>query len=467
MRASRTVQISVFDKDLKFRGWVSNPVSCSFTQRWWGQGSGEITVDVNDPIVAKLEEPGARIKVDYLPEDRSDDLPFYIHPVFNGPIMSKRTPFLPDGTATYQVTDDWMLLAKSLAWVVPSGYSNPYVQNGEISPTNIARWGQTWANPLEGISSGTVYGLVGRFPWPASPSVYPAETAIRLLLAQNLVKRYNAAAGWTKLEATADAGQGPNVRSILPQVRFGTLEDYVLPLLQAGGLGLRFQQLPGFIRTLIWEPKTWSQVFTPDSGVVVGGEASTRYPTVTDTVVGGPGEEAARAFRTYQEQDGVRATFGHTLEAFRDATGAPVYWPATVGATEQVPMYYHLRSEVGADRRASFESFLAKAGADALADGGQRTSVSVEIAESEAFFYGGSSTDGFHIGDQITVAPSKKTGLTATFTDRITAITIGVSRDQGITVNAQLGERRDDPDSEMADLVKRIVDSNRRYRVNQ
>jgi hypothetical protein len=291
--------------------------------------------------------------------------------------------------------------------------------------------------------------------WPDTPTVYPASTAVLELINTNVVARWEARFPGTFI-STSDPALGADVRSVLPAVRFETVESYAQTLLEAGGIGLKvwhtLENAAG-IEFEFYQPTTFPQVFTPDSGIIVSGSASLVTPRATDVIVGGPGEEAARAFREYTDMS-LSQAHRRVIEVFRDATGAPTPWPNATPASLQVPMYYHLRPETSTRRKNQFEAFLVAAGAEALVENGPLSGASLQMSESEGFQW----NRDYRTGDILTVSPSRETAVAGlTFTQRITSTTITQSQDEGFTVTPQLGERVDDPTAEIGNVLKQIT----------
>jgi hypothetical protein len=465
----RYLQCLVYDKTQHLVGIVANPVSLSASDRYLALGSGELVVNANDDVVPALLADGARVAISVIePDPIGNQSPVNAagnnaaakQTFMSGRLMQRSGDFGANGLLTFQIEDDWRVTRNSLTRVVPTG---------NVKATSLTDLAQSWAAVAP--SAGTVDGAFGRYQWPYVGAV-PAETAVRSLIQSEIVTPWNARFGYSYFPENGDLGLGSDVHSILPQARFGTVEDYIVPLLMAGGLSMRVAQFllrgpanPAWMIFDIFQPKTWTQLLTPESGVVAGGTWSENPATVMDVIVGGPGDEAARAFRSIHGT-GLIAQYGDWISAFRDATGAPMPWPSTLATNLQVAMYYHLRPEVAPSDIAAFEQFLADAGNSAFADGAATAGVSLELNETEVFRWGGD--DGFHTGDMVTVAPSQKTqARDLRFTERITQTTITQSLDSGFTVTPTVGTFTDDPDQQLVDFVAQLAYLNRRKITNQ
>ena len=447
----RTFDVQVFDKDRQRVGVVANPISVAATDRWLAQGTGELVVSANDDVVPDLLADGARVVLNVGPIDDDTFFPF-----MSGPLRHRQGDLMPNGQLVFQIEDDWRILRNSVARVVPSG---------DVKAASLTDLAQAWA--VVAPATGTVTGASGRYQWASSPTVLPASTAVTSFLLDQIINRWNAILGAGALNIF-DPSLGDDVRSILPQARMGTVEDYIVPLLEAGNVGLSVRaavSTESSISFRFFEPVTWPQVFTPESGVVVGGTWSADPPSVTDVIAGGPGEEAARAFRASSDTDLV-AQFGDIIEIFKDSTGAPIPWPSSVTDDLKVAMYYHLRPEVAPTDVATLEQFLANTISNALSDGAATAGIAPLIAETEAFHWGG--LEGFHTGDIITLAPSQASAAKdLRFTDRITQTTLTQSLDKGFAAAPVVGTYTNDPDLQLNRYVKALADSYRRRAANQ
>lgn len=466
-----TLRIDVYDVNLRWRGTVGNPVSASFTQRYLAMGSGEITVEATDPILEYLLAPGARVRAAYEGRTEFDGSPLAISrhsgpALLSGPVRDPRGSFLPGGNITVSVSDDWRVLRNTLARVV---------DGGTLKASSLTDAAQGAIVDAGIRASGTTAGLSGSFDWGRVLDMGSTQTAsaAALQLIRDPLARVAAATGRTIASTSyGDSPAGQDVRAVLPRVRFGTLEDYVAPLLSAYGVGLTVTQTggvfgPSYLEAATYHPVTWPRVFTPETGILLGGEWGLSYPVVSDVIVGGPGEEAARAFRGFADP-AVRAAYGEVVEVFREATGAAIEWPEALAEAQRVAMYYHLRPEVASAAKVTFEAELKAAALGVIDEGRATASVSLEIAESPAFRFTGSPigrpTPGFFAtGDIMTVAPSESSAASGLkFTERITEVTVGLSRSKGLTVTPQLGARSNDPDVALSRAVRTLADAARR-----
>lgn len=456
MQSDRWLEVQLFDRFRNRVGSANDYVSCTVTDGWLKAGTGELVVKADHPYMSDMLAPGARARV-LVNDGFGGQYSLGGETVLTGRLIAPRGGFLAKDNVTFTIKDDWSILTNTVARVIPAG---------DIQPTSFADLAQTRWDGVTTLTPGTITGLLGRYAWPSG--AIDASTAVLQLINENLVARWEARFG-PMFHVEADPHIGGDVSSILPSVRFDTLENYIVPLLQAGGIGLKVWQnelTTPYLDIDFIEPTTWPAKLTPDSGLVTGGTWSLGDIGATDVTVGGPGEEAARAFRQFQDIDAA-AAIQQLIEVFRDDTGAPYPWPDGLDDSVKLAVYYHLRPEVLPDNLTTFEADLASAAVAALRDGAPKSGMTVTLAENEIFRWGG--FDGYHSGDIVTVAPSAESRLgdAATFTDHITQTTFAQTKDSGLAVTPQVGERQDDPSTQLAQAIVALARANTRRSTNQ
>lgn len=432
-------KITIYDKAFKRVGFIGNPIYASFTPRFCAQGSGEIQVHANDPYLADLLAAGSRLRVEY----RGQHL-------MSGMVRNPQGGFDTAAPVTFQLQDDWRLLRNTLGWVIPR--TTMPRSSGELQPTFLEDDGQAFTDAAHdpGIDIGTGYYV---FP-DGSPAfgggyVESAESAIKDLAYINMVRRMGRP---VTVAANLDRGGNALAAGVLPAVRFDPLDEAVAPLLEWSGLGLRLWQddTNPTINLDVWEPAVWAQTLTVESGIVGDGTWSKQYPEATRAVVGGPGELAARAFRAVNDGTGLEAEFNDIVEVFREGTGAPIPWPDAVADTLRVAKYYLLRPEVDPVAKTIFTNFLDTAGGKALSDGAPTSGLSMELSETETFYFGGDG--GIQLGDIVTASSR---GIE--FTDRVTEASLSFDASDGLVVTPRIGDRRDDPDVALALAINALA----------
>lgn len=462
---TRALTILLFDKFGYRQGWISDPLSISVTPRWLSASTGEITVRASDPKLTTMLEDGARVSVWFADTDNETDYPAFQEragsQVLSGWLRDPVGGFLAGGSVTFQIQGDWSILRTTPARVVPT---NPLEA---VSLSDAAQSYDLGAAPPTGEDSGRW----GYYQWPSGPQ--SAAQAVTTFLEDQVNSLYLDQLGISQYIRVASMG-GADVTASLPQVRFGTVEDYVVPILRAAGIGFRIyydehESIPDKYRHWgsFWVPKTWSTVFTPESGVVRDGQWALNYPNATHITVGGPGELTARAFYGVNDLP-LAVAQQRIMGVFREATGAPIEWPTSLAEQYRIAKYYLLRPEITTEQKAAFETFLSTAGTKALTDGAPTSGVSLKLAESEGFRFTGHNGGGFAVGDIVSVAPSAETAVSGlTFTDRITECTIAMSVANGITVTPQLGQKKDDPNVQLALAIRGLADAQARKNTSQ
>lgn len=468
MQTDRYLRATLRDKAGRWLGVLGSYNYLTVTERWHALGSGEIEVESTNVKLPLMMQPGCRIFVEMVTGSIEEGVTQAV-PVMQGILSNPVLGFMEKDTVRFQITDDWRYLRNFLAWVRPE------------LPLEVASLTATGQSVEATIlpPAGSDAGRTGYWAW-ATTTPYPAETAISDFLDIHLRNRWLAEMGYGRFSSFPSEDRGGDVSGSLPQVRFGMLEDYVLPLLELSGLGMRFTSQFGGTNIEqatnweFWEPRLHERIFTPDSGVIVEGTASLKYPTAMDVVVGGPGEQASRHFLGVDDLTGMKETYGDFIEVFREATGAPIEWPDALAETLRSAKYYLLRPEVTTEQKTAFLQFMISAGMEAQAAGAPTSGVSLKIQESEGFKYTGlpqrgtARGSGFTTGDLMTVSPSGNTTLSdLTFTDRITETTLTQTPDNGLTVSPVLGNPSDSPDRKQAKAIRSLFDSARRKNINQ
>jgi hypothetical protein len=435
--------ITVFDKAFTRQGWVSNPVYCTFTPRFNAMGTGEIQVAADDPIVEALSDEGARIRVEY----RDAHL-------LSGPVRAIQGEFVAGGTVTYQVEEDWREL-DNLAWVRPGNV---------ITPTELTATAPGWLAQTtlpggggDAGADGTTQGQYEYFFWPDGSAaaggvlVSYSESAIKLLISANSVTRLG-----RPLTVATDLARGGDARAAdeLPEVRFSTIAEGIAPILEWSGLGLKLWHdgVTPTIHVDVFEPGEWLQELTVESGIIANGTWSLSYPEATRAVVGGPGEGPARAFSEVITALGFETTYNDVREVFTDATGFKLVWPDALADELRVAKGFLLQPTVPSIRKTRFTNYLARAGRAAIVEGKPTGGVSIELSETESFYFGGA--EGVQLGDTVTAVSGGQR-----FTDRITEASLSWDATDGLTVTPRVGVRDDDPNKAFVAALRRVADS--------
>jgi hypothetical protein len=422
--------LDVYSKDFEFRQSIATVQSATFTPRHLAQPSAQLVLPDDLSVNEFMLEDGARVICRYKGEH-----------LMSGMLRSTSGQLAAGGLITYQLQDDYRWLTNTRAWVRPGS---------PLAPTSLtagtdATLGQAVQTGAAG-GNGTTKGQAGYMSWPSS--VRTTETAVKHLLALNFARLGR------PYIPTPDLGRGGDARAagMLPQVRMDTLLEYVQPLLEWAGLGIRLWQEPREVgvRADVYEPKLFPQTLTYESGIVDNGTWTTKAPSVTRIITMGPGELAARAFREVRDT-ALEQRFGDIIESTTEATGGDALkWPDGLAEDLKVAKYYLLRSDISAELKKAFTDVLDAAGNKALAAGVPTSGVQAPLIETDAFHYGG--TDGFHQGDRVKISRG-----TLSFEDRITECSLTLNTADGLVVKPTVGEVNDSPNRTLARSIVKLA----------
>lgn len=434
--------IRVYDKSRQWQGNIGAPEALTGSVLRHGAGSFQLTLDPAEEYLDVVMAKGSRIAIDYLGV-----------PLFTGMRRGLTGPLVTAGDAgsspTCTIQGDRRVLDNHLALVAPSGPIMPTALSGDGALAQAVQTGAAGA-------AGTIVGQGGYMTWPGNLS--SAESLVKWVLAANLGRAYE------PVTIKPDKGRGGNARAagILPLVRMASLTEAIQPILDWSGLVVTaLRNEAGTIEIDVHEPDLWPGTFTAESGVLTDGTWSVAPPTTTRVIVGGPGQDAARAFYQLNDATGLEAEYGDSIETFRDATGAQLTWPQNLAQTLQVAKFYLLRTDVTQADKDTFVAYLRAAGADGLADGLPLTSITASLSESEDFRYGG--PDGLQLGDEVTVQATSG----AEFTDVVTEAKFSYTASGGLSVTPILGDLTDRPERKQANLIARLFAAQRRMARNR
>lgn len=437
-------RIDVYRNDFTWVGTIGNPISITGSAVWNGLSVFEIEVKADDAIVEDLIEPGARVTMIY----RDADL-------FSGVVAGITGSILRNGSLTVRVESDWRILTNTLAYIRPANQveaTTISVKNASSATAEAQAWLPGGAS-TQG-TSGTVIGQTGYYYW--NPSVVYAETAIKTLITENAVTRLG-----RPLTVATDLNRGGDIKTpgLLPTLRLETLEQACKEILDLDGLGLTVQQVPrsSTITVDVYEPDVWDMPLTAESGIIQSGSWSIKGPTLTRAFIGGPGDIAARYFKTFTETTGLEAEYNDIIEVFRDGSSAArLNWPEGLTVEEsKVPKYYLLRSDVSAGDKTTFSNSIAAVASEAFLEGLPTFGVNAQLAETDTFHFGGS--DGIQLGDLVTI--QSVTG--ALFTERVTQCDFMFGNGQ-FKVTPIIGKIEDDPNTQLATTIAQLARGQRR-----
>lgn len=264
---------------------------------------------------------------------------------------------------------------------------------------------QGWPSPGSALSATTP---------TAQPAEYhtvsgPAENVAKALIRANAVTRLG-----LPVTVEPDLGRG---RPITVSVRFHPLADRLFPAFDAAGVGLSVKQQGSGLYVSVYEPSVYDKLLSEASGVVQEWNWVNKAPEATRGVVGGQGEGTARLFQSFV--DVSRETeWGDVVEVFRDA------------------------------RDTSSGSVYTERANETLAEGSEKSGLSVRFSETANFRYGRAFTR----GDQV----SLQVGY-ATVTDLLREVKFTWTPEKGLETTPQVGEINDSSDATLAKALRKTA----------
>lgn len=314
----------------------------------------------------------------------------------SGPVRMVRSAGAgPSRTVTFEVSDDWRLLTRLLGWPNPAGTITQQGDGGAYD----ARSG-------------------------------PAETVLKGFLSANLA-RLGSGAHHLPVTVAPDLGRGADVDV---QVRMHPLADRLLPVIDQAGIGVGVRQTGTGLLVDCYEPTQWPLNLSEDGGSLVANDWSLTAPDVTRVIVMADGKGEARVMRGPFVNADAETAYRDVVERAIDSRD--------LKSTEP-----------------DFETRVAARAQEVLAAGAAKAGLSVRLAETDTFRYGGA---GVHVGDRVTVELAPATGVDDALlhTDVLREATLTWGRD-GVVVTPTVGDRDDDPDRMFTRAVAALA---RRYR---
>ncbi len=391
-------KITVYDKNLARKAIVSTPITFRCIPRFNLKGTASFSLALDHPALADLVEAGSRTVIEHngsqvmsgLVESRS----------INGPSIS--------GSATFLIEDDFRILHNVLGWPVPT--------------SAITSQGAAERHVVTG----------------------PAETVLKQVFQLNAINRLGA--GYT---VAPDLGRGD---VITVELRMESLYDKLMTAVEGAGLGVTVQQIDGQLVLDVFEPPVYEQTLTEASGVVQDWSWTNSAPKVTNVIVGGREEKQLREFRAFSDEPSA-TLWGLRAESFvdaRDVGTALNEWygdmktaqeatPPDTAAIDALNLTYPAL-------RAEYENLIAKRGAEALAEGSEKTGIRMVLSETDAFRYGETVTVGTKV--------SMLVGPNLTITDVLREAELTWSFDTGAKATPSVGEITDNPDRVFAKALR-------------
>nr|WP_256127732.1 siphovirus ReqiPepy6 Gp37-like family protein [Arthrobacter sp. SDTb3-6] len=253
---------------------------------------------------------------------------------------------------------------------------------------NVLGWPSP-SKPLTQQGDDGAYYTIGK---------WPAETIVKDVVARNIADRLG-----FPLTIAPDQGRGAVMEA---SFRMHPLYDRLFPAVDTAGIGVTVAMAAGGLVLDVYVPRVYPNVLTEQSRVIQKWSFSGTGPEATRVVIGGQGQGNLRTFDAVT--DAVRETaWGDLIEVFRDARD-------TADGTT-----YQMR------------------GQETLDEAAPRGTLTVELAETERFRYGGPK--GVHVGDLVTA----RVGAGITVTDVLREMSFSFDRDNGLKLSSTIGPKDD------------------------
>lgn len=262
-----------------------------------------------------------------------------------------------------------------------------------------------WPSPSKSLTQqgdDGVYYTIGR---------QPAETVLKDAVTRNAVERLG-----FPLTVAPDLGRGAVMDA---SFRMHPLYDRLFPAVDTAGLGVSVTMVAGGLVLDVYVPSVYPNVLTEQSRVIQKWAFSGTGPAATRVVIGGQGQGDLRVFEAVTDP-GLENDWGDIIEVFRDARDT-----------------------------ADGSTYLMR-GQEVLDETAPRGTLTVELAETERFRYGGPK--GIHVGDFATA----KVGNGITVTDVLREVSFSWDRSGGLKLSSTIGPK-DDPMDQLMNAITTLA----------
>lgn len=270
-------------------GWLGDPTSVEVVVRWNDVGTATLTIPTSHPKLGQLTVPGARILIEYQPDEATG----WMH-LLSGPVRQVTgSGTTLEGMVTVTAEDDFRLLSRILGWRQPGA-----------------------AITAQGLNPDKRTG--------------PLETVVKGFVSANTTRM--------NLPVTVEATHGWGDSTTLA-VSMQPLADILGPAILKGQVGFRVRQRTTDLYVEAYQPATYPRTLSEAAGIVQSWSWSQTAPQVTRTVVASSGDGSSRAFtlypagvttgRTTQETD-----WADVIESLTDATSTDVAAELTAAGKE-------------------------------------------------------------------------------------------------------------------------------------
>ncbi|MDQ0735337.1 Gp37-like protein [Arthrobacter agilis] len=355
-------QFAIFDRNYQWRAPLGSVTSLKATIRHNAISEATFSIPANHKRAGMLIEPGTRLRIRYRGEH-----------LISGPVRLASGSSEPPRTLEFSVQSDFRLLSNFLGWPAP-------------------------------MKAITQQGDDGAY-WTMRDN---AESVVKAAARQNILHRSE-----YPLTVAPDQSRGGLVDVSL---RMHPLFDRLFPAVDAAGIGVSVEMIPGGLLLDCYVPKVRVTKLTEQSRVVRKWQFSRAAPEATRGVIGAQGSGDLREFIPFASA-AREAEWGDVIEVFQDA------------------------------RDTADSVTHAMRGQEALNETAPVATLTVDLAESNNFRIFGPK--GVKPGDIVTAV----VGPGIEVTDVVREVSLDWSRSNGLSLSAVIGPK-DDP---MEQLMKAIT----------
>lgn len=203
----------------------------------------------------------------------------------------------------------------------------------------------------------------------------PAETVVKNVVRENGVTRM----GIPGLQVAANQGRGSTIAGGT-SFRMHPIPDRIYPGVELAGIGLQLRQVGTALVFDVYVPRVFSTVLSVGARTLTRASHTRKRPKASRVAIGGPGEGKARRYR-YVTDTAREAEWGFLGETFQDARD--------------------VQQEEGVTTWTAVDTQLDARGRERLQETAAVDGLSVTLAESSIFTYGGAK--GIRVGDIVPV----------------------------------------------------------------
>lgn len=242
----------------------------------------------------------------------------------------------------------------------------------------------------------------------------PAESVLKTIVSANANRMS------VPLTIAPDQARGSN---ITVSMRFTPLFDRLFPAIEAAGLKATIRQDGTRLLLDVALLRTYPRKLSELRGVITKVGWNNEPPEATDVIVGGQGQGTARTFAGPFRDTALATKWGERSEVFVDA------------------------------RDTNNAAAHSERAAEAFAETGERSGLSLQLAEAATFRYGKDFVEGDRL--KLAVGPGLE------IEDIVRSVALPWTRDKGLVVAPKIGDITDDPDEELGKALRKVASGRR------